>query len=86
MSEREQQQGHVEAPGDHHEDTNVTDRYVANAVTEGQGAASIPSGLGQAAIPSATFTIKPPEPFDFSKPHEWEKWICASRDSGWQVT
>lgn len=24
---------------------------------------------------AATFTIKPPEPFDFSKPHEWEKWI-----------
>lgn len=66
MSEREQQQGNVEASGDHHEDANVTDRYMANAVTESQGAAS---------IPSATFTIKPPEPFDFSKPHEWEKWI-----------
>lgn len=21
------------------------------------------------------FSINPPEPFDFSKPHEWEKWI-----------
>lgn len=28
-----------------------------------------------AAPPTATFTIKPPEPFDFTKPHEWEKWI-----------
>ncbi len=25
--------------------------------------------------PSATFTIQPPEPFNFSKPQEWEKWI-----------
>lgn len=25
--------------------------------------------------PSATFSIQPPEPFDFSKPHEWTKWI-----------
>lgn len=24
---------------------------------------------------SATFSINPPESFDFSKPHEWEKWI-----------
>ncbi|KAK0156520.1 hypothetical protein N1851_000189 [Merluccius polli] len=23
----------------------------------------------------ATFNIQPPEPFDFSKPHEWPKWI-----------
>ncbi|CAG5992962.1 unnamed protein product [Menidia menidia] len=28
-----------------------------------------------AAPPAATFTIKPPEPFDFAKPQEWEKWI-----------
>ena len=25
--------------------------------------------------PTATFTIKPRDSFDFSKPHEWEKWI-----------
>lgn len=25
--------------------------------------------------PNATFTIQPPEPFDFSKPLQWEKWI-----------
>ncbi len=25
--------------------------------------------------PTATFTIQPPEPFDFSKPQEWERWI-----------
>ncbi|KAL1281458.1 hypothetical protein QQF64_000261 [Cirrhinus molitorella] len=25
--------------------------------------------------PSATFTIQPPEPFNFAKPQEWEKWI-----------
>ncbi|KAJ8375234.1 hypothetical protein SKAU_G00058140 [Synaphobranchus kaupii] len=25
--------------------------------------------------PCATFNIQPPEPFDFTKPHEWEKWI-----------
>lgn len=30
---------------------------------------------GNAALQPATFTIKPPEPFDFTKPHEWEKWI-----------
>lgn len=24
---------------------------------------------------SATFSIQPPEPFDFSKPQEWTKWI-----------
>lgn len=27
------------------------------------------------APPMATFSIKPPEPFDFAKPQEWEKWI-----------
>uniref|UniRef100_A0A1A8CXN4 Gypsy retrotransposon integrase-like protein 1 n=1 Tax=Nothobranchius kadleci TaxID=1051664 RepID=A0A1A8CXN4_NOTKA len=25
--------------------------------------------------PNATFTIQPPEQFDFSKPQQWEKWI-----------
>lgn len=25
--------------------------------------------------PSATFTIQPPEAFDFSKPQDWERWI-----------
>ncbi|XP_054871220.1 uncharacterized protein K02A2.6-like [Amphiprion ocellaris] len=25
--------------------------------------------------PNATFTIQPPEPFDFAKPQQWEKWI-----------
>lgn len=25
--------------------------------------------------PSATFTIQPPEGFDFSKPLDWERWI-----------
>lgn len=25
--------------------------------------------------PNATFTIQPPEAFDFSKPQQWEKWI-----------
>ncbi|KAJ7986631.1 hypothetical protein DPEC_G00341880 [Dallia pectoralis] len=25
--------------------------------------------------PSATFTIQPPEAFEFSKPQQWEKWI-----------
>lgn len=29
----------------------------------------------QPAGPTATFTIKPPDSFDFSKPHDWEKWI-----------
>ncbi len=24
---------------------------------------------------SATFSIRPPEPFDLSKPQEWAKWI-----------
>lgn len=28
-----------------------------------------------ASTPSATFNIQPPEPFDFSKPHEWTRWI-----------
>lgn len=28
-----------------------------------------------AAGPSATFSIQPPEPFDFSRPQEWAKWI-----------
>lgn len=27
------------------------------------------------ATPTATFSIKPPEAFDFAKPHEWQKWI-----------
>ncbi|KAJ8399787.1 hypothetical protein AAFF_G00408920 [Aldrovandia affinis] len=26
-------------------------------------------------VPRATFSIQPPEPFDFTKPQEWEKWI-----------
>lgn len=44
---------------------------------DGQGQANtVPCGQGaNAAIPSATFTIKPPEAFDFAKPHEWDKWI-----------
>lgn len=25
--------------------------------------------------PNATFTTQPTEPFDFSKPQQWEKWI-----------
>ena len=25
--------------------------------------------------PTATFTIQPPEPFDFTKPQDWERWI-----------
>lgn len=29
----------------------------------------------RAAGPSATFSIRPPEPFDFSKPQDWAKWI-----------
>ncbi len=29
----------------------------------------------RAAGPSATFSIRPPEPFDLSKPQEWAKWI-----------
>lgn len=28
-----------------------------------------------ASTPNATFSIQPPESFDFSKPHEWTKWI-----------
>ncbi|KAJ8364759.1 hypothetical protein SKAU_G00135900 [Synaphobranchus kaupii] len=27
------------------------------------------------AVPSATFSISPPEAFDFAKPQEWQKWI-----------
>lgn len=27
------------------------------------------------ALPNATFTIQPPEPFDFTKPQDWERWI-----------
>lgn len=40
-------------------------------------AAALPATPGPvtAAPPAATFTIKPPEPFDFAKPQEWEKWI-----------
>ncbi len=29
----------------------------------------------RAAGPSTTFSIRPPEPFDFSKPQEWAIWI-----------
>ncbi|KAF7645597.1 hypothetical protein LDENG_00201450 [Lucifuga dentata] len=36
---------------------------------------SIAALPGGSAPPSSTFTIQPPEPFDFSKPQEWEKWI-----------
>ena len=25
--------------------------------------------------PTATFTIQPPDPFDLTKPQEWERWI-----------
>lgn len=40
------------------------------------GTAAAPTGpVMAAATPAATFTIKPPEPFDFAKPQEWEKWI-----------
>lgn len=28
------------------------------------------------ALPSATFSIQPPEAFNFSKPQDWERWIC----------
>ncbi|KAI2645074.1 Retrovirus-related Pol polyprotein [Labeo rohita] len=36
--------------------------------------------LQKAANPCATFSIQPPEPFNFSKPHEWERWIrCYER-------
>lgn len=28
-----------------------------------------------AAAPHAMFIIQPPESFDFTKPHEWDKWI-----------
>lgn len=79
-----EQQQHLQAPAPA---AAPGDNVHANAVPEGQGAnanavpsqgvANVPCGQGAtAAIPSATFTIKPPEPFDFSKPHEWEKWIC----------
>lgn len=40
----------------------------ANAPTD-------PVMAAPAATPAATFSIKPPEPFDFAKPQEWEKWI-----------
>ena len=34
------------------------------------------ANLGMAAnTPSATFNIQPPEPYDFSKPNDWTKWI-----------
>lgn len=34
------------------------------------------AGVSTAAnTPSATFSIQPPEPFDFSKPHEWTRWV-----------
>lgn len=76
------QQVQVEAPADHEDanrDANGTDQHVANAEPESQGAASM-SGQGQAAITSATFTITLPEPFNFSKPHEWEKRVrCFER-------
>lgn len=43
---------------------------------EDEQAPVAPGGQGAAnAIPTATFTIKPPEAFDFAKPHEWQKWI-----------
>ncbi|KAK0156642.1 hypothetical protein N1851_000118 [Merluccius polli] len=43
---------------------------------DGQQAPAVLGGERVAnAIPMATFTIKPPEAFDFAKPHEWEKWI-----------
>lgn len=43
---------------------------------EGEAAAHMEgSWLAIAAPLVATFNIKPPEPFDFAKPQEWERWI-----------
>ena len=33
-----------------------------------------PAAMAQP-TPTATFTIQPPEPFDFTKPQDWERWI-----------
>lgn len=40
----------------------------------GQAAGAPLPAQNAVVLPSATFTINPPEPFDFSKPQEWEKW------------
>ncbi|CAK6972033.1 uncharacterized protein K02A2.6-like [Scomber scombrus] len=42
-------------------------------MTDGNGEGSGVSTVANK--PSATFSIQPPEPFDFSKPQEWTKWI-----------
>lgn len=44
---------------------------------EDQARGASAAGAAAAAGPvmaAATFTIKPPEPFDFAKPQEWERW------------
>ena len=40
----------------------------------GGGIGDDPADMAQP-TPTATFTIQPPEPFDFTKPQEWERWI-----------
>lgn len=42
---------------------------------EGENRDGVAAGQVVAAGPCATFNIQPPEPFDFAKPQEWEKWI-----------
>ncbi|KAK0150891.1 Gag-Pol polyprotein [Merluccius polli] len=53
-------------------------------MSDGEGDAAAPAPLVQPpqqanananAPPSATFTIQPPDAFDFAKPQDWERWI-----------
>nr|XP_061786511.1 uncharacterized protein LOC133577033 [Nerophis lumbriciformis] len=53
-------------------------------MSEGGNAAAVPAARQQQppqlatnanAPPSATFSIQPPEAFNFSKPQDWERWI-----------
>lgn len=44
-------------------------------MTESEDEQSGNGASTMANTPGASFSIQPPEPFDFSKPHEWTKWI-----------
>lgn len=48
---------------------------VVPPVVEAAPAARQEASANRMATSSATFSIQPPDPFDFGKPHEWPKWI-----------
>lgn len=56
------------------EDTGAS-AQAAQPRQQPQQPASSGNSANANAPPNATFTIQPPEPFDFSKPQLWEKWI-----------